>query len=121
MALNRRRHANALPIASIATWVLVCIFLGGAGLGYVYLKNQIHTTGSKIKALERELAELNTQDEVTRSKIASLSSRSALQRRLNEGFIKLIPISDDRLVRVEALPRKENNELRPVSNERSRE
>ena len=119
MASNRRRHANAVPLASIATWVIGCVFLAGTGLGYVYLKNQIITTGTKTKALERELAELTTQDEVVRSKIALLSSRSALQRRLNDGFIKLVPITDDRLVRVGAPARKEAGELRAVSNERT--
>ena len=121
MAFNRHRHANAVPLASIATWVVVCLCLLAAGIGYVYLKNQIHSTGSTIKKFERELAELRTQDEVTRSKIASLSSRAALQRRLNDGFIKLTPITDDRLVRVDAPARKDTNDLRAVSNERARE
>lgn len=119
MASNRRRHANTVPLASIFTWVLCCVFLAGAGLGYVYLKNQIMTTGTKTKALERELADLRTQDEVVRSKITLLSSRSALQRRLNDGFIKLTPITDDRLVRVDSAPRKESGDLRAVSNERT--
>lgn len=114
--MNRRRHANAVPLASIATWVVVCIFIGGAGLWYVYLKNQLVTTGTKIKALERELADIRTQDEVVSSKIASLSSRATLQRRLNEGFIKLVPITDDRLVRLDAAPRNDSAEIRAVSN-----
>ncbi|MES2572824.1 MAG: hypothetical protein V4710_22565 [Verrucomicrobiota bacterium] len=118
MASNRRRHANAVPLALIATWVLVLGALGVAGLGYVYLKNQIHVTGARIKALENELAKLTTQDEVMRAKIATLSSRAALKRRMDEGFIKMVPISDDRLVRVELPARKELNELRAVSNQR---
>ncbi len=121
MANNRRRHANAVPLASIASWVMICLFMCGAGLGYVYLKNQIHTTGTKIKGLERELADLSTQDDVMRSKIASLSSRAALQQRLKDGFIKLVPITDDRLVRVEMPRRKDGGDLRAVSNERVNE
>ncbi len=118
MASNRRRHANAVPLALIATWILVLGTLGAAGLGYVYLKNQIHVTGAKIKSLENELEKLNTQDEVMRAKIAVLSSRDAMNRRLNEGFIKLVPVSDERLVRVEMPSRKAVSELRAVSNER---
>ncbi len=121
MASNRRRHPNAVPLASICTWVTICLLLGGAGLWYVYLKNQIHSDGTKIKALERELAELATQDEVVSAKVALLSSHSALQRRLADGFIKLIPISDDRLVRLENPARPTQGDLRAVSNERPRE
>ncbi|MDB6156261.1 MAG: hypothetical protein JWL90_4714 [Chthoniobacteraceae bacterium] len=118
MASNRRRHANAVPLALIATWILVLGAVGVAGLGYVYLKNEIHVTGAKIKSLENELAKLNTQDEVMRAKIAVLSSHDAMKRRLSEGFIKLVPVSDDRLVRVDVSSRKDVSELRAVSNER---
>ena len=129
MSFNRRRHANAVSLTSIATWVSVCLFLGGAGLGYVSIKNQAHTQGATIKNLERTLAELKKQDEEVSCKIASLSSRETLQRRVNEGlqrrvnegFVKLNPISDDRLVRLNVAPRKEGSELRAVSNERGRE
>ena len=58
MSANRRRHANALPLASMLTWLLVCAFVGAAGLGYVSLKNQLHANGSEIKRLESELAGL---------------------------------------------------------------
>ncbi len=119
MAANRHRHANTVPLALITGWVLICVVIGFAGLGYVYLKNQSITTGTKTKALERELAELTTQDEVVRSKIALLSSRAALQRRLDSGFIKLVPITDDRLVRLDLGSRKSASEIRAVSNERT--
>jgi hypothetical protein len=121
MSFNRRRHANAVSLTSVATWVSVCLFLGGAGLGYVSIKNQAHTKGATIKNLERTLADLKTQDEVVSSKIALLSSRAALQRRVNEGFVKLAPISDERLVRLDVAPKKGGSELRAVSNERGRE
>jgi len=58
MSANRRRHANALPLASMLTWLLVCAFVGAAGLGYVSLKNQLHSNGSEIKRLEGELESL---------------------------------------------------------------
>jgi hypothetical protein len=119
MGFNRRRHANTLPLASIAIWITVAAFVCAAGLFYVYCKNQLHITGTKIKLLERELEALIKQDEVVRAKIASLSSHAALQRRLDDGFIKLVPITDDRLVRVEASPIRAPSELRSVVNERS--
>jgi hypothetical protein len=117
MANNRFRNGNTVSVGSLAWWILISCFVGVAALGYVHLKNQIHAAGTKIKLLERELADLNTQDEVVRAKIASLSSRSVLQRRLEDGFIKLVPITDDRLVRLEGTVRGERGELRAVSNQ----
>jgi len=118
MAQNRKKHANSLPVASLARWIFVAFFLGVTGLGYVYMKNQLHSTGDEIKVLEHKLDDLTTQNNVMHGKISTLSSRATLQRRLNEGFIKMTPVSDDRIVRVNATPvRIAAGEIRAVSNE----
>jgi hypothetical protein len=122
MSTNRRRHANAVPIAVFATWAIIGIFACVAGLAYVWCKNQLYATGTEIKALERELVDLRSKNEVALSKIAQLSSTAKLQERYDSGFIKLVPITNDRIV---ILGNKGGasggNELRPVSNERARE
>ena len=104
MALNRRRHVNVVPVAGMAKWIVVMLFLGIVGLSYVYFKNQQHTTGSEIKALERQLADLTTQNDMVRTRISKLSSRAYLQRRIAEGFVHMTPITDDRIVRIAAEP-----------------
>jgi cell division protein FtsB len=98
--MNRRRHANIVPVAALVRWVVVAFFLGTAGLSYVYFKNQMQTTGNEIRSLESQLASLTTQDDTVRAQIDRLSSHSYLQRRLAEGFIQLTPITDDCIVRV---------------------
>ena len=40
------------------------------------------------------------QNNVLETQISSLTSRTALQRRLDEGFIKLVPISTQAIVHV---------------------
>lgn len=84
----------------MSTGIVIAVILGLAGLSFVYFKNQLHATGAQIKALERELADLKIKNEVAQTRISSFSSRAALQRRLDEGFIKMIPIANDRIVRV---------------------
>ena len=117
---NRRRHANAIPLASFATWAVIGIFACGGGLGYVWCKNQLYSTGTEIKSLERELAELQNKNEVALSKIAQLSSTSKLQERFNSGFIKLVPITNDHIaVMSNGVPVPKPGELRPVANERT--
>jgi uncharacterized protein involved in exopolysaccharide biosynthesis len=116
MAQNKFRHENKVQAGPFLWWLLILGLVGIAALYYVQLKNSIHASGARVKVLERELAELVTQDEVIRAKIALLSSRSVLQKRLDEGFIKLMPITDDRLVRMDAGVRGGRGELRAVSN-----
>ena len=90
--------------------------LGVLGLCFVYFKNQQHATGAQIRLLEKELAALINQNETASSRIAMLSSRAVLQRRIAEGMIKMKPISGDKIVRINTLER-DGNELRAVANE----
>jgi len=122
MPVNRRRHANAIPLASFATWAIIGLFACCAGLGYVWYKNQLYVTGAKIKKLEVELAQLRSRNEVARVNIAKNISTRKLQERYDSGFIKLIPITNDHVVTVTQTPQAlGRDELRPVSNERLQE
>lgn len=119
MASNRRRHANAVPIASFVTWGIVALGVLGGGLSYVWCKNQLYTTGTEIRTLERELAQLRNKNEVSLSKIAQLSSTATLNTRFEKGFIDLVPITNDAIVVIEkSAPKSVLGELRKVSNER---
>lgn len=119
--MNRRRHFNIVPVAALIRWVVVAFFLGSAGLSYVYFKNQMQATGSEIHNLEAQIAALNTQDQSIRAQIDRLSSHGYLERRLAEGFIRLTPITDNRIVRVRprgtASATDNNDRLQPVSNQ----
>jgi hypothetical protein len=117
MATNKRRHANAIPIASFATWMVIGLFACVAGLGYVYCKNQLHTTGAQIKQLESELAILRNRNEEARGNIVRLSSTWTLQERFKSGFITLTPITDDKIVTVRNQATERGaRELQPASN-----
>jgi hypothetical protein len=119
-------QSNRLQFASLLRWVIVAAFLGVAGLSYVYLKNQLHVSGVQRKGLEQQLALLKAQNSVMEARIAQLTSRTELQRRLDSGFIKLTPIKDEFLVRLSApegerrpaLNSANGSQFRPVSHER---
>jgi hypothetical protein len=122
MATNRRRHINTLPLLSLARWTVIAGFFCFAGLGYVYCKNQLHRAGDETRKLEKDLQDLQMAIEVARSKIAMLSAPRELKQKLDSNFIKLIPITDDRIVRVTEVVAKRpmvEEELRPVTNERT--
>src|ERR1700679_745851 len=102
MPANRRRYVNAIPIAYFATWALIGIFACGAGLGYVWCKNQLYVTGAEIKKLEVELAPTKRRNEVARVSIAKNSSTFTLRDRI--GATGLVPISPLRIVVVSGTP-----------------
>jgi hypothetical protein len=117
MNRSRRRNWNAVNAASLARWIVVTAFLALAGLSYVYLTLQIYHLGERKKAIENELASLHTQNDVASAQIAALTSRSALQRRLKEGYLKMIPISENSIVRLTIPARSaEENAIQPVAN-----
>ena len=120
MNRSHRKHRNVINASSLARWLVVTAFLGLLGLSYVYLKVQLYHLGERTKALEKELANLRTQNEVASVQIAALTSRSALQRRLKEGYLKMIPISERNIVRLSIPPRRDDQDaIQPVANQRA--
>ena len=90
------------------------------GLIYVYLSVQAHQLGDRKKALENELASFRSQNEVASVQIAALTSRSALQRRLKEGYLKMMPIAEQHIVRLNALPVAPGEDaIQPVVNQQA--
>ena len=119
MSRNRRRNQNQVPIGAFSPWMVIALVALVGGLSWVYLTNQRHTRGNEIKDLERQLATLRLDNEALRTKIATLSSRPALQRRMNEGFIKMVPITQDRIVQLNSSQSSGGSadEIRTVANE----
>src|SRR6266446_1376506 len=117
MKRSSRKNWNAVNAASLARWIVMTAFLALAGLSYVYLTLQLYHLGERKKAVENELISLRTQNNVASVQIAALTSRSALQRRLKEGYLKMIPISENNIVRLTIPARSaEENAIQPVAN-----
>ena len=117
MKRSSRKNWNAVNAASLARWILVTAFLALAGLSYVYLTLQLYHLGERKKSVENELISLRTQNDVAGVQIAALTSRSALQRRLKEGYLKMIPISERDIVRLTVPARQaDENAIQPVAN-----
>jgi hypothetical protein len=119
MHAPRRKTFNSVNVASMARWILITGFLALTGLIYVYLTLQLYHQGDRKKALENELASLRSQNDVASVQIAALTSRAALQRRLKEGYLKMIPIAEQNIVRLNApRPSRPEDALQPVANKR---
>src|SRR3979409_109721 len=118
MHAPRRKAFNSVNAASLARWIVITASLALTGLIYVYLTLQLYHLGDRKKALENELTSLRAQNDVASVQIAALTSRAALQRRLKEGYLKMIPISEHNIVRL-TMPASPNGEdaIQPVANQ----
>lgn len=105
-----------MDAASLARWFVLTAFLALAGLSYVYLTLQLYHLGDRKKALENELGGLRSQNELASAQIAALTSRAALQRRLKEGYLKMVPIAERNIVRLTLPLRRDEDRVQPVSN-----
>jgi hypothetical protein len=120
MSRSRRKKWNAVDAPSLARWLVLTGFLGLTGLVYVYLTIQLYHLGNEKKALERTLADLRTQNELASGQITNLTSRSTLQRRLKEGYLKMVPILDHNIVRLMMRPPGPGEDaVQPVLNQRA--
>jgi len=120
MSRNRRRHQNQVPIRALSPWLLLAGILLAGGMTWVYFKNQLFTRGGEISRLERQLDELRKQNDALRSPIATLSSRAAIQKKLDDGFIQMVAIPAESIVKVNyrhtPVIAMEGDEIVPVSN-----
>jgi len=79
---------------------VIVFLIGLCGLFFVYLKNQQHAVGNQSRQIEASIQEEEVRDEALKAKITSMTSRGALQRRLDEGYLTLEAIRDTAIARV---------------------
>jgi hypothetical protein len=84
MAKNRKNQSAAIRFGPALKALLLCLLIGGSGVGYVWQKNQIFELGKQIKKREVRLQELEGQNEKLRTQLATLRSSTFLERRVRE-------------------------------------
>ncbi|MEI6323133.1 MAG: hypothetical protein WCP60_08540 [bacterium] len=97
---NRRRPTNSIEVNLLAICLVAVFFFGLAGLFFVYLKNQQHAVGDQARMIEFAIREVEAKNDALKARITAMTSRGALQRRIDEGYIRLEPIRDTAIARV---------------------
>jgi hypothetical protein len=119
MHAPRRKSFNSMNAASLARWIALTGLLALTGLIYVYLNLQLYHLGDRQKALENELASLHVQNDIAHSNITARTSHLALQRQLKDGYLKMIPIAERNIVRLNVpRPARVEDAIQPVANKR---
>jgi len=96
---NRYRTNNGIEIPLLAQWLVVFFVIGLLGLFFVYLKNQQHAIGEQTRLVEAKMSELHAHHDALIAKVTALTSRGALQKRLDEKYLDLVPIAETAIAR----------------------
>ncbi len=84
MARNRKTQSAAAWFRPAVSCGLVCLVLGGSGVGYVWQKGVINDLGQQTIKRERRLAELNDQNEKLRKQLGYMRSPRYLETRIKD-------------------------------------
>lgn len=102
--------------------LLLCLLIGGSGVGYVWQKEQIAKLGHQLKSRETRLNSLEEQNEVLRKQLANMRSPRFLQMRIKEANLGLVPPEPAQILRLSEpaaeLPRAEHEPQYAARNDR---
>jgi len=84
MAKNRKYQSAAIRFGPALKAFLLCLLIGGSGVGYVWQKSQIYELGRQIKTRENRLAELRDQNKKLGDQLSMLRSPAKLDQRVRE-------------------------------------
>lgn len=78
MARNRKYQSAAIRFGPAVKALVLCLLVGGSGVGYVWQKNQIYELGRQTTARESRLAALEESNEQLRKQLWNMRNPSAL-------------------------------------------
>jgi hypothetical protein len=90
MARNRKYQSAANRFGPALKAFLLCLLIGGSGVGYVWQKDQISQLGQQIKKRELRLDDLKNQSKKLRNQLAIMRSPPFLERRIQELGLGLV-------------------------------
>ena len=98
MAKNRKHESAALRFGPAVKAVLLCLLIGGSGVGYVWQKNQILELNHQFKIQEKRLKDLRAQNNTLKQQKADLSTPETLEKKIVEFKLGLSQPSPNRIL-----------------------
>jgi uncharacterized protein HemX len=91
MARNRKYLSAAVRFGPALRAFLLCLVIGGSGVGYVWQKDQISRLSQQIKQRELKLLALEDLNEKQKKTLAMMRSPAKLEARIKELNLGLGP------------------------------
>lgn len=102
---NKRRHAQAFPLAATLIGVAIAVCIAVFAIKALTVKYQLIQGGEKLKRLEREYASVVVKNEALQTQKDLLISPPNLAKALEKGVIGLVKIDEKYVVNVGRPPR----------------
>ena len=100
MSRNRKSQSAAIRFGPALKAVVLCLLIGGSGVGYVWQQDQIARLGKQIKARENRLQQLQEANEGQRRILEMMRSPAALQKRIQDLNLGLVPAQPNQVLRL---------------------
>ena len=104
MARNRKNQSAAIRFVPALKAALLCAFIGGSAIGYVWQKNQLIDLGRKIREKENRLGQLRQANDKWAKQLVTLRSPAYLVRRMNELNLPLAQPNQAQILRIVEAP-----------------
>ena len=104
MARNRKNQSAALRFGPALKALLLCLFIGGSGVGYVWQKNQIHVLGKQITKQEEALTILRGKNKNRSDRLTILCSPQTLEARIKQMNLGLVLPLPGQIIRLSETP-----------------
>jgi hypothetical protein len=100
MSRNRKHQTAAVRFGPALKALSLCLFLGGAGVGYVWQKEQINTLSERLKRSEIRYSQLRAQNERLAGVLDGMQTLHALEARIKQMDLGLVAPEPDQIVRL---------------------
>ena len=100
MARNRKYQSAAIRFGPALKALLLCLLIGGSGLGYVWQKNQIYQLGQQIKKRELWLDKLEDQNKKLRNILGEMRGPQYLEGLIKKWDLGLAPAQPSQVWRL---------------------
>ncbi len=91
MARNRKYQSAAIRFGPALKAFLLCLLIGGSGVGYVWQKSQVTELGKQFTLREHRLADLDNQIDKLKKQLGYMRSPEYLQGKIKELNLGLVP------------------------------
>ncbi len=91
MAKNRKANSAAIRFGPAVKAFLLCLVIGGSGIGYVWQKDQIAKLGKQVLERERKLEAVLNQNEQSNTQLGQLKLPHYLEGQIQKQKLGLAP------------------------------